>query len=99
MEEAGLAEKGSEVEELEEVHVQEVLEEALEEVLEEALEEDREEVLEEDREEEGPEGQGHEKEGHACVREKKASYYEEGGDRILLWVAAAHDVSAEGAAL
>lgn len=91
MEEAGLAEKGSEVEELEEVHVQEVLEEALEEALE--------EVLEEDREEEGPEGQGHEKEGHACVREKKASYYEEGGDRILLWVAAAHDVSAEGAAL
>lgn len=82
MEEAGLAEKGFEVEELE-VHVQAVLEE----------------VLEEDREEEGPEGQGHEKEGHACAREKKASYYEEGVDQILLWIAVAHDVSAEGVAL
>lgn len=50
----GLEETGSEVEELEEVHVQE--------------------VLEEDHEEEAPEGQGHEKEGHACVRGRKASY-------------------------
>lgn len=60
----GLEETGSEVEELEEVHVQE--------------------VLEEDREEEAPEGQGHEKEGHACVRGMMASYCVEGVAQNLL---------------
>lgn len=60
----GLEETGSEVEELEEVHVRE--------------------VLEEEQEEEAPEGQGHEREGHACVEGKKASYCVEGEAQNLL---------------
>lgn len=66
----------------------------------EELEEDPvQKVLVEEREEEAPEEQGHEKGGHACVRERKASYCVAGVAQNCLWTAVDHGVPTEGADL